>query len=306
MRRHFHGIRIVARNRIRATPGFEAEQSFYSILRKLVSGEEFTEEDINVAHAIVCEEYAKQYLNKKTGYFALLKEWPLKDFEKFLRCIEWSISVETNDDLEAQALALVQACKFFSYRHEHLEKYILSTLLDELEKRSGKKGVSDRLLGTDGLKIIFAEILVGTIADERPIDPAAEQWESITTGDFRNVADKILAVSPHFSPSMLQKLARKCTLARTVEPAAERELRALRRRVLDICEDELEKQDLKSQMSQAEVIEIIDNLTAASQKHLATLAKSYQYRQRDYNSLKGTVLALFDDCFLAFDEVQDE
>lgn len=118
--------------------------------------------------------------------------------------------------MEQTALDLVRGCRFFSHRHEHLETYILNSFLDELEKRSLQNG-TNRLMTTDGLKLIFNEILVGSIGDERTIDPAAEAWANVDPSDFRNLADKILAVCPEFNPKILQVLARKCGLARSVE-----------------------------------------------------------------------------------------
>lgn len=286
--------------------GYGAKQQHYEILKKLVAGDDLAEEEIQIAFSIAQEEYFSQYKDATKGYRALVESMSSTEFLGFIKSIEWSISNETNESLEDEALSLIKGCRFFSHRHEHLEGYILSTLLDELEKRSGRKGIIDRLMSTDTLKNIFNDILIASAKDERSIDPAADDWSNIKANDFRNLAEKIYAVSPGFSPAVMGVLARKCSLARSVEPEGQREMKALLRRILDVCEEELICMSKSSSMSQQDILNAIEDLTKASKKHLATLRQLYRYRTRDQHAIKGAVLTLFDDCFLAFDEVKND
>lgn len=290
----------------RAKLGYEPKQNHYNILKKLVSGDDLEKEELDIAFSIAKDEYFSQYKNPTKGFRSLVETMSHEDFLAFIKSIDWSVSDETNESLEEDALVQVKGSWLFNNRHEHLESYILSSLLDELEKRSGKKGVVDRLMSTDTLKNIFSDILVSPAMDERVVDPAAEAWAGIEPNDFRNLIEKILAVCPGFSPSILGVLARKCGLARAVKSESEREMKALLRRILDVCEDELIEMNISSNMSQQDVLKAIDDLTAASEKHLASLRQAYKYRIRDRHDIKGAVLTLFDDCFLAFDDVQHD
>lgn len=282
--------------------GYPAEQKNYDILKKLVLNDELTEEEKIVAFEIVKAEYFSQYKGANKGYIELVKTMNLEEFIGFVTSIEWSFTNETNEALESQALALIKNCRFFNYRHQNLESYVLSSLLDELEKRSIKKSVTDRLLSTDTLAFIFNQILLGPIVDDRVEDPASNCWGDVETNDFRNLKIKILDVCPEFNERGLRMLARRCSLARNVEPERQREMKALLRRILDVCETELFKIPLSSNMTQDEVFHVIAMLTDASVQHASTLRLNYRYRPRHPQAIEGAVLTLFDDCYLAFDE----
>ncbi|MBP4050909.1 hypothetical protein J9978_15580 [Chromobacterium violaceum] len=285
--------------------GYTAEQKSYDILKKLVQKDELTNEEVVVAFEIAKVEYSKQYKGSNKGYTELVKAMSLDDFVKFIKSIDWSLTNDTNETLEEQALHLVRTCRFFTYRHQNLESYVLSSLLDELEKRSGKKSITDRLLSTDTLKYIFNEILLGPTTDDRVDDPASECWDDVELDDFRNLPTKILSVCPEFNQRTLKALARRCSLARNVEPEGQREMKGFLRRVLDVCEAEFIKNPPSPSMTQQEVLGVIEALTNASEQHTSSLRSNYRYRARDQHAIAGAVLTLFDDCYLAFDEAED-
>lgn len=303
----------IAQERIEADAharlGFDKKQTHYSILRKLVDGEDLTIEDKIVVHYLATTEYRLQYPDLRTGWRALLDQWSVEDFAQFLKNIEWSVSPETNDALETAALTSIRSSRFFSFRHSGLEAFILAKLLDEFEKRSHQKDRASRLLGTDALALIFRDVLgsagLAAEAARKPQDPAAETWASISPIDTRNLATKILAVSPAYSKHDLQKLAIKCTLARSEESIDGREYIALRRRILDACEDQLRNISKSTPMTPNDVNGAIDQLTAASHAHITSISQKFAYSHRDQLTIRGTVLTLFDDCFLAFDDANE-
>ena len=282
--------------------GYEAEQKDYEILKKLVINDELTDEEKVVAFAIVQKEYFAQYKGSNKGYAEMIKVMTIDEFIQFITSIDWSFTSETNEALEAQALQLVRSSRFFTYRHQNLEGYVLSSLLDELEKRSSKKSITARLLSTDTLKYIFNQILLSPAVDDRVDDPASECWGDVENNDFRNLQIKIHKVCPQFSERALKILARKCSLARNIEPEGQREMKGLLRRILDVCEGELFKNPPALNMTEAQVLQVITELTNASEQHTSTLRLSYRYRPRDRHAIEGAVLTLFDDCYLAFDE----
>lgn len=300
----------VAQERIaaefRATLGFEKKQKLYDILQNLTLGFDLDAEESKIAFEIVRTEYLKQYKDaQKKGYGAMLEAMPLADFSAFLKSIEWSLNGETNESLETGALHLVRTCKFFTHRHTGLEQFILSTLLNELEKRSGAKSVTDRLLSTDTLRTIFSDILCASSTNVLTVDPAWNDWDDVEQPEFRNLAEKITSVCPDFSPKLLKVYARTCSLARNVGAHEEKEMKALLRRILDVCEEPLlESTSEASMFTQRQVQDMIDELVRLAEQHVASLRGRYQYGLRDAQSIKGAVLTLFDDCYLAFDEVQ--
>lgn len=288
------------------TLGIEEKVGDYSILKNLIQKKPLTEEELRAAYLLAKEEYLKQYPDSKKGWAAIVEDMSQTDFRKFIESIEWSISNETNESLEEQALEKVKNCRFFTHNHEGLEVYLLSGILDELEKRSLKKEISSRLLSTDTLKLIYNEILLGKSTSVRVADAASDSWDDVEISDYRNLSEKVISVCPDFDTRRLVALARQCSLARKVEPGGERELKALARRILDVAEGSLLDSNLPSKMAKEEVLKVLDDLSGISMQHVATFRSSYAYRARDAHSIKSVLLTLFDDCYLAFDEVSND
>ncbi|MCR1769125.1 hypothetical protein [Burkholderia glumae] len=287
--------------------GLEPTQKHYDILKRLTLGEKLDDEEKSVAFAIVKAEYFEQYPDTSKGYRALLEAMTQEEFSVFIKSIDWTLTNESNESLEATALDLVRTCRLFNHRHLGLEQFILSALLDALEKRSGARAITDRLLSTDSLKNIFNEILLGPTEDERTDDPAWDEWAEVENSDFRNLSEKIKAVCPDFSTRILKALARSCSLARSVEAEGQREMKALLRRILDACELHiLTNHSASSVLTQKQVLDMVEELGKVAEHHVATLRGRYRYALRDAHSIKGAVLTLFDDCYLAFDEVKVE
>lgn len=291
---------------IRNELGITSKHSLYEILKNLVEGQSLSSEELAIARSLTTEEYIAQYKKRKgAGFLSLLEGMTHEEFREFLEGIDWSVSEESNEDLEQSALDAVRTSRFFTHRHANLETFLLSSLLNELEKRSGKPAPSDRILNTDTIRGIFNEILLGSNAEFRVEDPAVAQWDELAASDFRNLEEKIISVCPDFSLSKLKVLARICGLARSVEQEGQREMKGLLRRILDVCEAELLGMPATQAMTERQVLDAIDHLTTVAEQHVTTLRATYRYKQRDHHSIKGAVLTLFDDCFLALDEVRD-
>jgi hypothetical protein len=297
----------VAQERIsaefRSELGFEPKQKFYDILKKLTHQEELEDEDKAVAFALAKAVYFGEYADASKGYRTLLESMAEAEFINFLTSIDWVVASDSNDSLETAALQLIRTCRFYNHRHSDLENFILSNLMDEIEKRACSKSPLDRLVNTDTLRSIFNEIIFKSVLSDQVEDPAVDEWDDINNTDFRNLPDKILAVCPNFNPRLLKVLAKNCSLSRKVEAEGAREMKALLRRILDVCEMPLiQKCATATSFTEQEVTNIIDDLTLIAKNHITSLSSRYRYAPRDSHAVKGAVLTLFDDCFLAFDE----
>lgn len=291
---------------IRNRAGVPKSRGRCQILSKLIARERLTDEEIAIAKAICIDEYTNQYSGQNKGRLDSLKTWTDTQFREFLERIEWSISDETNESLKTRALELVQRCPFFNYRHENLEVFIFTMIMDLLEERSQSKQLIDKMVGTSDIQLLFLQAAAGR--SEKPLDPAYKANGLEESSDKRNIAEKILAVSENYSQSKLQSLQRRIGVAKHESQAFDREYVSLRHRVLDACEEELERQRLGSAkgMSPEEVDVLLAELTDRAEERMSTLSSSYTYRIKDRETIKGAVLTLFDDCFLAFDETPDQ
>lgn len=290
---------------VKIRAGVSSTQSKYQILKKLAASTKLSNDEVAIARVLILDEYADQYSGDRKGRIDALKAWTNGQFRSFLERIEWCISTETNDSLETHALDLIRDCPFFDYRHENLEVFIFSALVDLLEKRSQSKQLIDKMVGTSDIKLLYLECVASR--SNKPIDPAYLAGEIHEANDKRNMSEKILAVAPSYSSSKLMKIERRIGLAKYESQAFDREYVSLRHRVLDVCEEELEKQ-LKAgdgQITPESVDAILSSLIDSAMDRMSTLSSSYAYRIKDRETIKGAVLTLFDDCYLALDEAPD-
>lgn len=287
---------------VKTCAGITNAKSKYQILKKLVAGTELSDDDVAIARAIIILEYARQYSGEQKGRIDALKAWTNEQFRSFLKRIEWSISSETNESLETHALDLVRKCPFFDYRHENLEVFIFGAILDLLEKRSHSKRLIDKMVGTSDIRLLYLECVASRSG--KPIDPAYMAGDIHEASDKRNISEKILAVAPGYSLKKLQNLERRIGLAKYESQAFDREYVSLRHRVLDVCQEALEKQLKASdgKVTSESVDEVLSSLTDSAMERMSTLSGSYNYRINDRETIKGAVLTLFDDCYLALDD----
>jgi hypothetical protein len=274
-----------------------------SILKKLCGQEPLSRDELALCKASILDEYAKQYAERPgQGHLAAITAWTPEQFGQFLSKIEWIVTMDGNPELEDAAVECVRKCPFYSYRHEGMESVIVGAICSEFEKHSEHGVPMARLLGTADIENIFLKTL-GVQSQEKPLDPAHNNWSDIEVTDMRSLQEKIEAVTPDYPPNGLKRLKRRVGLAKDEARLWQREYVSLRRRVYDVCEDILEasREGRTSALTAPEVDAILADMVARSMEELTRLNKTYHYRIQDENTLRGAILSLFDECYLAFD-----
>lgn len=274
-----------------------------SILKKLCAKEPLSEDDLALCKASVLDEYAKQYADiAGHGHLAAISAWTPVQFGQFLSKIEWIVTTDGNAELEGAAVDCVKKCPFYSYRHEGMESVIVGAICSEFERRSEHAVPMARLLGTADIENIFLRTL-GVQPQGKPLDPAHESWDGIKVADMRSLQEKIEAVTPDYPPRGLRRLKLRVGLAKDEARLWQREYVSLRRRVYDVCEDVLEaiQGGRTSPLTPPEIDAILAGMVARSMEELTRLNKTYHYGIQDENTLRGVILSLFDECYLAFD-----
>lgn len=291
---------------VRDRAGAPESSAKYQILRRLVDNNKLTDEEIAIARTIILDEYKDQYSNSIKGRLDILKAWSERQFRDFLERIEWSINADTNESLKTKALDLVRSCRFFNFRHENLEVFIFTSIMDLLEERSQSKKLIDKMVGTADIELLYLQSAAGR--SDKPLDPACNAGSIDQPSDKRNISEKILAVSSGYSQFKIKKIQRRIGIAKHESQTFDREYVSLRHRVLDACEDELEKQaeSLTGKMTPEAVDALLASLTDRAEERMTALSSSYSYRIKDREIIKGAVLTLFDDCFLALDEAPEK
>ncbi len=277
--------------------------SSFQILGKLAEGTRLSDVEVAVAKRLIENEYVAQYTGRAKGEAISppFSTWSIPVFRSFLEKIEWTFGQQSNDEIESEALGVVRESPYFDHRHEGLEIYLLAAITDLLEKRSHSSSAVERIVGPADIKNIFLEILAQQREDR--IDPAHREWEHEPVTDKRNLSDKVLAVAPNYPMQRLSRLARKIALARHEKDAYGKEYVSLQLRVLNACQDELEQLSsvMESAMSDVEVDDCLTALVNASVMRMSDLSSTWTYQIADEEAIRGAVLTLFDDCYLAFD-----
>jgi hypothetical protein len=273
-----------------------------SILKKLIEKSELSHEEIKICHRIVLNEYAKQYASKDGGFLSAIEKWTPEELVDFVKRIEWGITSDSNDELEDRALNHVKLCPFFTNRHEELEKFILTAILDKFERLSEQEHATLKLLHVSDIELIYTQVL-GKRENTKPIDPAYKNWDAIKVVDMRNLSEKIEAVSPDYLPVQLRKLIRRCALAKFEAETFGKEYVSLRRRIFDVCEEVLDEKITGHTTFDRNVVDkILKEMADKSIAMMADIGKSYSYQINDQETIKGAILSLFDECYIAFDE----
>jgi hypothetical protein len=303
----FYASAVIADERVLVTSTDETSQgrstATFQLLRKLAAGVPLSDQETVVAKTLIEDEYRAQYPPRSETEIRIppFSAWTAGQFRSFLEKIDWTFTLQDNREIEEEALELVRKCPFFDYRHEGLESYLLSAITDLLEKRSHAKGPVDRIVGTADIKVVFSEILA--LRREERLDPAHREWDNEAVEDKRSLSEKVLAVSPNYPSKRLARLARRIALARHERDAFGREYVSLLLRVLHACQDEFERLEdaLSASMSESDIDACIEALVTASTNRMNALSSTWTYRVKDEQAIRGAVLSLFDDCYLAFD-----
>lgn len=278
-------------------------ETSFQLLRKLAAGARLSDVEVALAKRLIEDEYVAQYTGRGNAVAVTppFAGWSAAVFRTFLEKIDWMFATENNDEIEGKALELVRKCSYFDHRHEGLEKYLLPAITDLLEKRSHQKSPIERIVGTSDIRLLFLEILAQCRDDK--LDPAHLEWDNEIVIDRRNLSQKVLAVAPSYSSKRLARLARKIAVARQEKDKFGREYVSLLLRVLHVCQDEFEKlaDVLSPTMSEAEVDVCLEKLVTASVAKMNTVSLTWSYSVANEDAIRGAVLTLFDDCYLAFD-----
>lgn len=277
-------------------------QNSTKILKKLSEKQELTQDELKLCRVVIIEEYKKQYSGRTGGHLVSIEKWNVDDVQKFLSRIDWIVTNDGNDELEAQALSRVTECPFFTHKHTGLEAFILAEILHAFEKNSENKYPTARLLSGIEIENIYLKAL-GQQTLEKPLDPAHNSWSTIDAADFRNLQEKIKSVTPSYPTVSMIRLNRRVALAKDEAITWGREYVSLRRRLYDVCENILAyKQATRTApLSQTDIDMILDEMVTLSMRKLEQLGQTYYYRISDEETLRGAVLSLFDECYLAFD-----
>jgi len=277
------------------------------IIELLRSGD-FTDSTLlPCVHALVIDEYKRQYARTKlVGHAALIEGWDEATLKEFLSRITWLFCAADEQECEDQVIEAIKKCPHYRDVHEGKEDLILAALLELLDKKQLAADHVERFVHASDLIVLFHRVESGGLTY---LDPTWEAWEKLPPPvDQRNVREKFLAACPKLKKRSLIRYQRQ-TAAGHMElqaHAQDKSVLALRYQVYDACEaavaDLAQKQaTLTEEELQNEVERLVDVAIARIEGR-----PEYAYKFKNEAFLKSVVLSLFDSCFLSLDGGSDE
>ncbi|KQL19080.1 hypothetical protein [Cytobacillus solani] len=272
---------------------------------KLLIKKDFDKKNLlSTVKTVLLDEYRKQYKGKESdGFLQLLEELSDELWISFLNKIDWKFEQEDEEELEKTLIEEIRKQSFYKVNLIGKESYVISALLDEFEKRQNIKDHFGRLINDAQVRLKLLE--VGN-NQYKMSDPVYEQWEKLESpDDKRNVDEKIKAVSISYSKKKLNMFARKIGAVK-IELAKidNKDKGAYQYRIYDACEERLleilDSYD-GSEVEPRVVDGWIDDLVQFAETHLAEKSKDFTYPFKNKDTLRNTILELFDSCYLSFD-----
>lgn len=278
----------------------------YSILKALAENK-LEDEVIQIASALIVEEYRVQYAKRNDGNLELINSWDLESWRRFFNRIDFSFKNSKIDKFHSELITDVKSCHLFtSVQHQDTEGIILGALLDKVEELQHKPNYSSRFIKYSDVELIF---LKARTSDLKRIDPAGEVWNTILTDDDRTLDDKVISVSSEEPSRLIKSFKRKAAVGAALvsRSSTDKSLKATLYRIYDHVEDSIEeKRDDLLSMTLEEITNIIEQLTNTTYEMINSVQGDYSYSVNSRESIKDLILHLFDSCYLAFDKVDDE
>lgn len=272
---------------------------------KLLMKKDFDNENLlSTVKTVLVDEYRKQYKGKESdGFLQSLEELSDELWISFLNKIDWKFEQEDEEELEQTLIEEIRKQLFYKVDLIGKESYVIAALLDEFEKRQNIKDPFGRLISDTQVKLKLLE--VGN-NQYKMSDPVYEQWEMLEPPtDKRNLDEKIEAVTKTYSKRKLGMFARKIGAVKLeLAKIDSKDKGAYQYRIYDACEERLleilDSYD-GSEVEPRVVDGWIDDLVQFAETHLAEKSKDFTYPFKNKDTLRNTILELFDSCYLSFD-----
>jgi hypothetical protein len=273
------------------------------IIELLINKNYENEQLLPTVKLVLIEEYKKQYEGKESkGFLDSLEELSDELWINFLNKIDWKFEQEDEKELEQTLIQEIRKQSIYKTNLEGKESYVIAALLDEFEKRQNVKDHFGRLISDAHVKVKLLE--VGN-NEYKMNDPVYEQWEKLEPTDKRNLDEKIEAVTKKYNKKKLGMFARKIGAVKLELARADgKDKAAYQYRIYDACDERLfeilDSYD-GSEVEPGVVDGWIDDLVDCAEKHLAEKSKDFTYPFKNKDTLRNTILELFDSCYLSFD-----
>ena len=223
----------------------------------------------------------------------------------FLKLIEWNFGKADEQEVRKNVSdKVISLCNIFDVDKKHASS-IVAELLDMVESRTFEKDFLKRIVHVGEVKALFLEKSINAKV-KASLDPIYTKWDGVQCDDIRNMQDKVVSVCSNFDQDELDYYKEEYTDG-AYEQKNHNDIRAVKAfnyRIYNVCRREIKKyiKDHNGVHTQEQVIELINGLTQKAEDLINDKAQTYNVAFKDRDMIKKTILILFEECFLAFDE----
>lgn len=138
-------------------------------------------------------------------------------------------------------------------------------------------------------------------------ESASNDYDNLEQKDIRNISDKLIEVCPSINKYRILKYSKDIASGEAeLSLFSERDVRALKYRIFEVCQDELiafcEKFDTMDKIDFDTLNNLLESFTNQASLIIDEKSKDYAYPIKNRDVLRKIVLALINDCYLSFDE----
>lgn len=276
------------------------------ILQLLV--EKRYQEALPYVRPVIEEYYIEQHRKHTTDitpYQQLLDNMDDEKWVSFLKLIEWNFEEADEKIVRANVEGIVRDLCFNYNIDKKYVNSIVAELIDMVEFRTFEKDFLKRIVHVGEVKSLFLEKVMDAKVKES-LDPIHAKWDEIQCDDIRNLQDKIECVCPEFGCDELDYLIEEYADG-AFEQKNHNEIRAVKAfnyRVYNVCRRIVKRtiKEHKKSFAENEILELIDKLTKESESLIKDKSQTYDVAFKDKDMIRKTILILFEECYLAFDD----
>ncbi|MEQ4658110.1 hypothetical protein AB7Z54_05745 [Providencia manganoxydans] len=283
-----------------------------NILKKLVKKETLTEDEITIAKFLFTEEYEKQYavyshtdkgktITSYAGNHKVISAWSNSDFYLFLSSITFIITESDNDKYDDEVIMSIKNCQFYDHRHYGIENLILGALESLFDRNQLDDRKFGRFVSREMVQVIFLQA-ASNQNELKPIDPAWKVFKDLDMSDQRNLKEKIRIICGDITSKKILRLSLSASKSRNNEEIFGQEYVSLRCNFYEWCGEYIENNMTNENYSSSELTSHLDEMADLCYENMQQLKRTYRMSIDDRLTIKGIILTLVDDCYLAFDE----
>lgn len=303
----FYTNTIIAKeNKVKALKSIKEDLPDQPLLEKLINKEY---DEILMFIIPIFKEYYLQQHSKHTNdidtYEKLIDSMNEEKWVEFFNSIEWNFGERDENEVRKSVVKTVEKlCYKYSVEQKFVD-IIVAKLIDMVESRTSEKDFLERVVHVGEVKALFLELVQEVKVIEK-LDPTYTKWDEIQCDDIRDINEKIISVCPEYTQWMIDDLQEEYIDGSFEQKQYHdnREIKAYNYRIYMICKKLVRRriQEQTASFTQADIDGILEDLTNEAEKLILDKGKTYKIPFKDRDMVRKTIILLFQECYLAFDE----